>query len=60
MYVSENAIFTDELQGGKTLVKTVVCFRDSCNSSMSVSSSDPETSVIMEERKESVYTREVV
>lgn len=52
-------LFTDELQTGKTLVKSVVCFRDSCNSSMSVSSSDPETSVLMEERKENVHTREV-
>jgi|APAra0007618257_1042622.scaffolds.fasta_scaffold00457_2 hypothetical protein len=40
-------LFTDELQTGKTLVKSVLCFRDSCNSSMSVSSSDPETSVML-------------
>lgn len=55
MYLKLKTLFTDELQTGKTLVKSVVCFRDWCNSSMSVSSTDPETSVVMEERKENVH-----
>lgn len=44
-------LFTDELQTGKTLVKSVLCFRDSCSSSMSVSS-DSGTSEVIWKRKE--------